>query len=142
MDKATAVDVAEIITPLRQRKRSFFLVLIIAVLPLWSIVPLSWFFVIYSLRTGLLWSFGWRGGACFAVALCEVRAYLCLPFKYLRQPLKQLSFMYPTGCLQHPSLLSSQACVWPFTTSSWQYHRAASHTQTCSESRSCQSIRR
>jgi len=72
MDKATAVDVAEIITPLRQRKRSFFLVLIIAVLPLWSIVPLSWFFVIYSLRTGLLWSFGWRGGACFAVALCEV----------------------------------------------------------------------
>jgi hypothetical protein len=72
-----SVDMSEIIAPPRQRNLSFFLVLLILVVPIWSIVPLSWLFVVYSLRTGVLWSFGWRGKTCFAAALCEVSVHLC-----------------------------------------------------------------
>jgi hypothetical protein len=81
---AGIVDLSEIVTPPRQRHLSFYLVLLVAVLPLWSIVPLSWFFVVYSLRTGIIWSFGWRGRAWFTAALCEVGARLSPPLSILR----------------------------------------------------------
>ena len=68
----TFVDESEIVVPPRQWHLSFYLVLLIAVVPLWSIVPLAWLSVIYSLRTGIIWSFGWRGRAWFTAALCEV----------------------------------------------------------------------
>lgn len=56
-----------------RRDLTFWLVLLFAVLPIWSIVPLSWAFVFYALRSGGLWSYAWQGKALFAAALCEVR---------------------------------------------------------------------
>ncbi|TFY78761.1 hypothetical protein EWM64_g5252 [Hericium alpestre] len=53
------------------RDLSFYIVLFIAVIPLWSIPPLSWTFVVYFLRTGHIWSFTWWGKAWFAAALAE-----------------------------------------------------------------------
>ncbi len=55
------------------RDLSFYLVLFVAVLPIWSVVPFSWAFVIYALHYGLIWNFSWRGWTVFAVALSEVR---------------------------------------------------------------------
>lgn len=74
MSKFTAVDISEIVAPPRQRDRSFYVALFAVVLPLWSVVPLSWLSVIWALRTGAIWSFGWRGKAWFAACLCEVRS--------------------------------------------------------------------
>ena len=66
-------DISEKLHLPRRRDLSFYLVLILAVLPLWSIVPLSWAFVIYSLRSGAIWWYSWKSQALFAVALVEVR---------------------------------------------------------------------
>ena len=64
-------DLAEkLFTPPR-RDWSYYLVLALVVLPLWSVVPLSWAFVLYALRTGAIWSFGVKGWALFAGALVE-----------------------------------------------------------------------
>ena len=65
-------DIAEILHQPRSKTLSFYLVLLIAVLPIWSIVPAAWAFVVYSLHSGLVWTFAWRGKLLFAVALCEV----------------------------------------------------------------------
>lgn len=66
-------DIAEVAHPRRPRDTSFYAVLILAVIPIWSIVPLSWVFVLYALRTGKIWSYTWIGQALFALALVEVR---------------------------------------------------------------------
>lgn len=66
-------DISETVHQHCQRDLSFYLVLILAVLPLWSVVPLSWAFVIYALWTGSIWSFTWKGQAIFALAMVEVR---------------------------------------------------------------------
>ena len=58
-------------TPPR-RDLSYYLVLFVAVLPIWSVVPLSWGFFVYALHYGLLWTFSWRGWCLFALALSEV----------------------------------------------------------------------
>lgn len=76
MGKVSPADISEVVPPPRRRDLSFYLVFFIAVAPLWSIVPLSWLFVVYALRTGVIWSFGLQGRAWFAAALCEVRV-LC-----------------------------------------------------------------
>ena len=55
-----------------RRDMTFYLVLLVAVLPIWSIVPLSWAFVIYTVHYGYIWTFAWRGWCLFAVALSEV----------------------------------------------------------------------
>jgi hypothetical protein len=90
MGKPTfAAYASEIVIPPRQRNLSFYLVLLVAVMPLWSIVPLSWLFVMYSLRTGIIWSFGWRGKAWFIAALCEVGVHLC---RCLSRPRRYPSF--------------------------------------------------
>jgi len=70
--QADVIDVSELTRPPRQRSISFYLVLFVAVVPIWSIVPLSWLFVIYTLRTGMIWSLGLCGKVLFAAALCEV----------------------------------------------------------------------
>ena len=55
-----------------RRDLSFYAILCCLVLPIWSIVPAAWAFVVYSLHSGLVWTFAWRGKLLFAVALCEV----------------------------------------------------------------------
>lgn len=77
MDKQAATkaqDLAEMLHPPRRKTLSFYLVLLIAVLPIWSIVPAAWAFVVYSLHSGLLWTFAWPGKVLLALALCEVSA--------------------------------------------------------------------
>jgi len=66
------VDLAEQLLPTRRRDVSFYIILFLAVIPLWSVVPFSWAFVIYALRSGRVWTFAWRGYGLFAAALCEV----------------------------------------------------------------------
>ncbi|GLB33884.1 hypothetical protein LshimejAT787_0107680 [Lyophyllum shimeji] len=65
------MDIAELPVPLRQRTLSFYAVLILLVIPLWSTLPLSWGFVIFSTFSRRITIFAWPG-PLFAVALCEV----------------------------------------------------------------------
>ncbi|CDO71256.1 hypothetical protein BN946_scf184908.g13 [Trametes cinnabarina] len=65
-------DLAETLHPPPRRDLTFYVVFFVAVLPLWSIVPTSWVFVIYTLHYGLFWTFAWRGWCLFVLALCEV----------------------------------------------------------------------
>ena len=66
-------DIAESRHIPRRRDLSFYIVLIMAVIPLWSVVPAAWAFVLYALRSGKIWSFTWKGQSLFALALLEVR---------------------------------------------------------------------
>ncbi|KZT12486.1 uncharacterized protein LAESUDRAFT_668166 [Laetiporus sulphureus 93-53] len=68
----TVTDISEQLPPARRRDLSFYIVLFVAVIPLWSVIPLSWAYVIYALRSGNIWTFAWCGRALFAAALCEV----------------------------------------------------------------------
>lgn len=56
----------------RQRSRCFYSALFTIVLPLWSVIPLSWTFVIWSLYTGRIWLYRYPGLALFTGALVEV----------------------------------------------------------------------
>jgi hypothetical protein len=58
----------------RQRSRCFYSALFTFILPLWSLIPLSWGFVIWSLYTGRIWLYRYPGLFLFAVALVEVSA--------------------------------------------------------------------
>ncbi|KAI0068643.1 hypothetical protein BV25DRAFT_1873699 [Artomyces pyxidatus] len=58
--------------PHRSRDLGFYIVLFCAVIPLWSVPPLSWAFVLYSLHTGAIWTYAWRGTTLFTMALVEV----------------------------------------------------------------------
>ncbi|KAI0832383.1 hypothetical protein BC628DRAFT_1310286 [Trametes gibbosa] len=67
-----AADLAERLHTPPTRDLTFYLILILVVLPIWSIVPLSWAFVVYALRSGLVWTFACPGWGLFAIALSEV----------------------------------------------------------------------
>ncbi|KAK7061796.1 hypothetical protein R3P38DRAFT_2831563 [Favolaschia claudopus] len=56
----------------RRRDLSFFIVALFVVAPLRLVAPLSWAFVLYTLYTGSISSFGWRGKLFYVLALCEV----------------------------------------------------------------------
>ncbi|KAH9899903.1 hypothetical protein C8Q73DRAFT_743742 [Cubamyces lactineus] len=71
-EQKLVADLAEKLHTPPTRDLSFYLVLAVGVLPIWSIVPLSWAFMIYTLHYGLIWTFAWRGWCLFALALCEV----------------------------------------------------------------------
>ena len=90
-----------------RRDFTFYLVLALAVAPIWSIVPLSWAFVVYALHAGLVWSFSWKGWCLFALALCEVRpsdrAAVIAP--YLTPRVRRCSL----ACTTTTSRLSSRA---------------------------------
>lgn len=68
-------DVAEKLVPQRPYTRDFYPVLLCVVLPLGSIVPSAWCFVVYSLYTGKIWLYTPPKLVMFSVALCEVRNY-------------------------------------------------------------------
>lgn len=65
-------DISESPQPVRARNGSFYAVLFAVVVPLWSLVPASWLFVLYSLYTGRVWLYGIPGNTTFFLALCEV----------------------------------------------------------------------
>jgi len=66
------LDTSEALDRPRRRDLSFYLVALLVVAPLRLVAPLSWLFVVYSLHTGSLWSFAWRGKFFFAFALVEL----------------------------------------------------------------------
>ncbi|KAH6915372.1 hypothetical protein BKA70DRAFT_575633 [Coprinopsis sp. MPI-PUGE-AT-0042] len=56
----------------RQRSRCFYSALFSFILPLWSVIPISWAFVIWSLYTGRIWLYRYPGLTLFTGALVEV----------------------------------------------------------------------
>jgi len=70
--KATVDDLSEICRPRPPRDWTFWTVLFVAVLPIWSVVPFSWAYVIYTLHTGKVWTLGWKGCVGFGFALVEI----------------------------------------------------------------------
>jgi hypothetical protein len=62
----------------RTRDISYYLTLVGAVSPIWSIVPLSWAYVVYNLYIGRIWLATFPKQAFFAAALIEVRTCACL----------------------------------------------------------------
>ncbi|KAJ7179062.1 hypothetical protein C8R46DRAFT_1173508 [Mycena filopes] len=66
------VDISEVPDTPRRRSLSFHLVALFLVAPLRAVAPLSWSFVVYSLYTGLISSFAWKGRLAFVAAVCEV----------------------------------------------------------------------
>lgn len=67
-----AHDISNIPDQRRNITPSFWLALLFGVLPLWSQIPLAWAFVLYSIRTGFIWSYAWKGRLAFLLALFEV----------------------------------------------------------------------
>jgi len=65
-------DISEKQLERRKRTKSFYFVLFFGVLPVWSVVPLSWTFVAYALYTGLVWQYNWRWRMLLAYTLSEV----------------------------------------------------------------------
>ncbi|KAF8812512.1 hypothetical protein BYT27DRAFT_7182955 [Phlegmacium glaucopus] len=63
---AVTNDISEDPAPLRSKTWSFYVVLFIAVIPLWSSVPLAWIFTAHSLITHSFYN------PLFYIALCEV----------------------------------------------------------------------
>jgi len=76
---AETKDISERPFPVRSRSPCFYVVLFAIVLPFWSLVPISWFFALYSLYTGGYSSYGLGKLALFFVACCEVN--LCFFFR-------------------------------------------------------------
>ena len=99
-------DAAEHVPPPRARDLSFYVVLFVAVIPLWLVVPSSWVFVVYVLRTGKIWTLAWRGRALFAAALCEVRSSDRVEVVYAGA---HLSCRRSSACITTTSLHSSAA---------------------------------
>ncbi|KDQ61819.1 hypothetical protein JAAARDRAFT_31292 [Jaapia argillacea MUCL 33604] len=64
-------DLSEQPAPPPRRYLSFYIVLIFAVIPLWSIVPLSWAFLVYVIWSGAVGSLSWRARGLFVLSLCE-----------------------------------------------------------------------
>ena len=55
-----------------RRDFSFYAVLLVAVLPVWGLVPLSWVVVIHALYSGKVRFLALQGRIFFFVVLCEV----------------------------------------------------------------------
>lgn len=77
------VDISEIAPRVSRRDPSFYFVLIFFVLPFWSVIPLAWAFVIYSLYTGRIWLYAKGGLALFGLALAEVGLVLFSSYLHL-----------------------------------------------------------
>ena len=69
-------DVSEVVFPTTRPTFSYYLVLVVVVIPFCALTPASWCYVLYSLYTGSIWTFTSRQHATFAVALAEVGPFL------------------------------------------------------------------
>lgn len=98
--------------PPRRRDLSFFLVALFVVAPLRLVAPLSWIFVVYSLYTGFIWSFTWRGNLFFAFALCEV----CIPLYF---DVSEASITTQTTCNHLGGLSSAVMLLGGYNQSVW-----------------------
>ena len=67
-----AEDISELSPAPRKRDASFYLVLFFFGGPIWSVVPMSWAYVIYSLSYYRFLSYTPGRQSLFAFALCEV----------------------------------------------------------------------
>ncbi|KAF5387854.1 hypothetical protein D9615_000474 [Tricholomella constricta] len=67
------MDISELAAqPRSARTLSFYVVFICLVVPVWSMIPFSWLFVIYTIASGRIWSISWFNLISFVAALCEV----------------------------------------------------------------------
>jgi len=64
------------IMPTTRPTVSYYLVLVLVVIPFCAVTPASWCYVVYSLYPGSIWTFTSRQYAFFVVALAEVRPLL------------------------------------------------------------------
>lgn len=71
---APATCISELAHPPLPRDLSFYIVLCLTVVPVWSVAPLSWLFVIHAFWTGAAHSYTWLGTLCLAFASLEVSA--------------------------------------------------------------------
>ncbi|TCD64755.1 hypothetical protein EIP91_003646 [Steccherinum ochraceum] len=74
-------DISEQAQQQRKRTKSFYFVLFCAVVPVWSAVPLSWAYVLYTLYSGSVSTSDWRSTSLFAITLTEVlfsMYYFCM----------------------------------------------------------------
>ncbi|KAI0347262.1 hypothetical protein BDW22DRAFT_1480926 [Trametopsis cervina] len=73
VDKKQAVeDVSELFQPRPPRSWDYWLVLLVAVVPIWSVMPVSWGYVLYILWFGQVWTLGWKGRVGLVISLAEV----------------------------------------------------------------------
>ena len=94
------MDISEAPTPIRSKTWSFYVVLLVAVLPLWSSVPLAWIFTAHSLIAG---SFS----ILFYLALGEVSGH---PPRHLF-----LLILLLAGLFQYILSLSRSSRIRPLT---------------------------
>ncbi len=88
------------------RTLSFYLVLVLCVLPVWSIPICSWLFVLYELSGGGIWGLSWHGKALFTYALTEARRS---PTKSLR--LCQIQPPCSRSCSQYTTTSSTSSSM-------------------------------
>ena len=66
-------DGPEAILPTTRPTTSYYLIFALVVIPFCAVTPASWFYVVYSLYTGAIWTLTSRQYILFAIALAEVR---------------------------------------------------------------------
>jgi hypothetical protein len=65
-------DGPDVILPATRPTFSYYLVLVLIVIPFCAVTPVSWCYVTYSLYTGAIWTSTLKQHAAFVVALAEV----------------------------------------------------------------------
>jgi hypothetical protein len=132
-----AQDPSEVPYPVpTHRSLSYYFVLLVLVAPLWSSVPLSWAFVLYSLRSGKIWSFSWPGHLLFILTLFEVGS------DTTSNPTTYLHNISLAGHLQRIPLPSRQTHLTSCSPRTCQLLRAPICVPSSSQGRTCQSPRR
>lgn len=65
-------DEPEVILPATRPTVSYYLVLVLIVIPFRAVTPVSWCYIIYSLYTGAIWASALKQHLVFVIALVEV----------------------------------------------------------------------
>ena len=65
-------DGPEATLPATRPTTSYYLILTLVVIPFCAVTPASWFYAVYSLYTGAIWTLPSRQYVLFAIALAEV----------------------------------------------------------------------
>lgn len=101
-------DTSEGHPPRRPRSLSFFVVLVLVILPFWSLVPLAWLFVFYSLYSYNYQSYSIVRLGFFFMACCEVFPYFSVRYTFysdhlLYQVIFSIHYLYLAQRVARPS---------------------------------------
>lgn len=89
----------------RQRTVDFWFVFFFSVLPVWSVIPVSWAFVAYAFYTGRVWDAAWPWRTLLAFAGSEVCPSPTI--EYSKPPLNTL-FRFCSACTTSACRTTSQ----------------------------------